>query len=271
MTSYKVFDANFQDIQARQFKVGEITTDELNNANRITFYDDALQCMHDNASGGGEVSPSYRFTEVRAVGDVGVALFSKTTRTTSALQVICELTREEFLSRCTGKLGSDSWEANYNKGLRHGFSRNWSQSKVLVSEDEHRDGLPLHSTSWFESGQIKTKCTYREGKRHGISQEWRKDGKLKTEELYVDGKLDGSWRQWSAVATLQIEAHYTMGELDGPWQRWTNSDQLELSMTYRAGKLDGPWQRRYPSGRLELEIVYVDGRISVTSRHHDKA
>lgn len=65
---------------------------------------------------------------------------------------------------------------------------------------------------WYESGQLRGFCTYKEGKPDRLYQWWYESGKLKESYTYKEGKLDGLY------------------------QRWYESGQLKESFTYKNGK-----------------------------------
>ena len=48
----------------------------------------------------------------------------------------------------------------------------------------------------YPSGQKKEDFNYKDGERHGLSNEWFESGQMKSEETFNDGKLDGLKRIW---------------------------------------------------------------------------
>ena len=42
---------------------------------------------------------------------------------------------------------------------------------------------------WYENGNKKGQCNYKDGKRDGKWVSWSEDGKKEKEEFYKDGKL----------------------------------------------------------------------------------
>jgi len=56
---------------------------------------------------------------------------------------------------------------------------------------------------WYEDGQLKSECNYKDGKRDGAEKGWYEDGQLKSECNYKDGKWD-LWKGWNEDGQLQF-------------------------------------------------------------------
>jgi antitoxin component YwqK of YwqJK toxin-antitoxin module len=66
-------------------------------------------------------------------------------------------------------------ETYYKNGQLH--------ERYEVDEKGVKHGL---YESWFENGQLRTKCTYQNDKKNGLYEFWDYDGQLKQKDLYID-------------------------------------------------------------------------------------
>jgi len=89
---------------------------------------------------------------------------------------------------------------------------------------------------WYEDGQLKSECNYKDGKRDGAEKGWYEDGQLKYECNYKDGKRDGAEKGWYEDGQLKSECNYKDGKWD-LWKGWNEDGQLQFN--YKDGRHAG--------------------------------
>jgi antitoxin component YwqK of YwqJK toxin-antitoxin module len=71
--------------------------------------------------------------------------------------------------------------------------------------------------SYYRSGQLKEKGTYRDGELEGLSEEYYKNGQLSEKGTYKDGEPHGPFEGYSKNGQLEWKGTYNMGEECGEW------------------------------------------------------
>ena len=66
--------------------------------------------------------------------------------------------------------------------------------------------------AFFDNGQKRGKCHYRDGKLDGIYQEWNDNGEIGIECHYLNDKYDGLYKEWDIEGNLIKECTYLDGE-----------------------------------------------------------
>jgi len=74
----------------------------------------------------------------------------------------------------------------------------------------------LH-TSYFDNGQKKSECHYKDGKLNGNCKFWYQNNNLERESHYKDSKLEGKWTQWYSDKNIALEGSYKDGMPEGIW------------------------------------------------------
>ena len=62
--------------------------------------------------------------------------------------------------------------------------------------------------SWYLSGQIKKKCTYKKGKKDGLWESWYENGQISKQYRYKNGKLDGLCELWDGYGQIYGRCAY---------------------------------------------------------------
>lgn len=109
----------------------------------------------------------------------------------------------------------------------------------------YEDGTPKttergegESLLYWPNGQLKRKCSFQKGKRHGFDQMWSEEGVLLDEGRYECGKPIGVHRRFNKQGALIEEIEY----LDGSrfnLRSWDEAGELKVEaiwtdpMTYR--------------------------------------
>ena len=145
------------------------------------------------------------------------------------------------------------------------------------------------ATSYYESGQVKTKLTYRNGIPTGRGLEYFVTGRLREETDYgnngrdrkitryqdVEGKLTqaeeqfrnnrpaGTWREYypDGKAVRKAETYGPSGRLLGDRLTYFENGQVQSRQPYLNGFMGGIGQEYFASGKLRKETTYVRSQI----------
>ena len=145
------------------------------------------------------------------------------------------------------------------------------------------------ATSYFESGQVKSKLTYRNGIPTGHGLEYFANGHLREETDYgnngrdrkitryqdAEGKLvqaeeqfknnrpAGTWREFypDGKAVRKAETYGPSGRLLGDRLTYFENGQVQSRQPYLNGFMGGIGQEFFASGKLRKETTYVRSQI----------
>ena len=71
--------------------------------------------------------------------------------------------------------------------------------------------------SYYRSGQLKKRGTYKDGELEGLCEEYYKNGQLSEKGIYKDGEPHGPFEGYSKNGQLEWKGTYNMGEECGEW------------------------------------------------------
>jgi antitoxin component YwqK of YwqJK toxin-antitoxin module len=148
------------------------------------------------------------------------------------------------------------------------------------------DGM---ATSYYESGQVKTKLTYKNGIPTGHGLEYLENGHLReetdysnngrdrkitryqdaagqvvqAEEQYKNNRPAGTWREYypDGKAVRKAETYGPSGRLLGDRLTYFENGQVQTRQPYLNGFMGGIGQEYFPSGKLRKETTYVRSQI----------
>lgn len=77
---------------------------------------------------------------------------------------------------------------------------------------------------YYENGQLKEKCTYKDGRQDGLCEQYNKDGQLSAKYTYRSGILNGPYELYEKGGRLFQKGFYVDGKCVPDW-----ADKKELS------------------------------------------
>ena len=147
-----------------------------------------------------------------------------------------------------GRINSKGYKIPYDpyyKGYTGYQKKIVSGTRIL---SKYEDGFLVQRASWYKSGKIKSKETYKDGKRFGVWNEWHENGQKESEINYKYGNREGLSVGWHEDGQKETEVNYREGKPDG-FGAWHPNGQKETEGNYKEGKPDGLWVAWYPNGR----------------------
>jgi MORN repeat protein len=90
--------------------------------------------------------------------------------------------------------------------------------------------------TWYENGQPRTLCFYKDGQREGESKIWYKNGQLDTHSFYKENLFEGEYKSWYGNGQPHSCQFYKGGYLEGEYKRWHKDGRLWEHSFYKNGK-----------------------------------
>ena len=112
---------------------------------------------------------------------------------------------------------------------------------------------------YWDHGQIRWKCTYKDGKKEGPYEEYDEYGQVIEQGFYKNDKLDGSYKEYYRNGQLYRKCTYKDDKKDGPYESYHENGQLMEKTTYKDDEKDGPYESYYANGQLEEKNTYKNG------------
>lgn len=173
---------------------------------------------------------------------------------------------ERCFSAETGKVAS---EVDFKMGQKHGWSRWFTSSGVLIGEAHYVEGQKSGpKREWFTDrpGRLMNIEHYHNGKRHGLFMKWSFRGDLTLYGVYRDGEKDGRFIRWfDSTHTIKIKEFYINGIKHGrsieyyPPERSSGQCQDAVAKEvgyYSHGLRVGVWENYWTNGQLKSQTEY---------------
>jgi hypothetical protein len=113
----------------------------------------------------------------------------------------------------------------------------------------------------YESGQVKSRSSVRQGLLEGWSVGWHTNGQKQITECFHAGVSHGLRTKWHANGHKLSEALIVEGRLEDTFRRWSADGTLAEEIQMKAGQPDGVSRAYYPSGFLKAEARLQDGKL----------
>jgi len=125
--------------------------------------------------------------------------------------------------------------------------KSWRQKKYFLEYKE-----------WYPSGQVAWYERYNEeGSKEGECKQWYEDGNPKLLCHYKDGELHGEWKQWYENGVLWNHRHYQNGELHGEAKSWDERGMLTSHGHYKDGKRHGEYRAWRKNSQLMSHSYFM--------------
>ena len=121
---------------------------------------------------------------------------------------------------------------------------------------------------YFESGKLKYKELYLNGKKHLDLTYYFEKGLVQREEHYTHNLKQGRWLSYFEDGKLETEVTYKNNVLYGIYKEFYATGLLKLQGHYTGGKKTGDWKYHTPSGILEKTEHYKNDVLIKTKVIH---
>lgn len=151
----------------------------------------------------------------------------------------------------------------YRSGKICGIYSIWYSPVQIRSRCVYINGLRHGDMmKWYPTGQLHKRCIYVDGRRHGEMLQWYPSGQLRWCCNYAENQPHGTCSHWYTSGQLYKQYSYANGYLHGECKTWAASGQLIIHCAYNKASPSGMYHRWFESGQLYEQYEYDDrGRI----------
>ena len=111
------------------------------------------------------------------------------------------------------------------------------------------------------NGTVMIEAHYVGDTLNGERKYFYESGNLETVETFRNGTYDGLYRHYYPNGVLQIEQQYVNGALQGLSTRYYANGVVEEKVTLRDNEEDGPFKEYYENGNLKAEGAYKPSEL----------
>ena len=135
-----------------------------------------------------------------------------------------------------------------------------NQTSLWTSNNQLFSG---YGVSYYQSGVLKEKISFWNGRKQNQSTLWYEDNHLKRISNYQQGRLHGMKKSWSPDRRHVLISHlnYYMGKAHGQQTFWYPSGELYKKLNLNMGKEDGMQMAFRKNGDLYANYEAKEGRI----------
>lgn len=113
----------------------------------------------------------------------------------------------------------------------------------------------------FDSGQLKSRTSVRNGLLHGVSEGWHANGQLQVQEYFREGVSHGKRSKWLDDGSRLSEGDIVDGAFNGTFRKWFPNGQLSQEILMKDGKADGLSRAWFENGSLKSRVTMEMGEI----------
>ena len=136
--------------------------------------------------------------------------------------------------------------------------KNYYDNGKLKSEFEKNDNGKLDGIyrEYYENGQLKLECTYKDGQLDGISKEYYKNNQLSCEYNFKNGQLDGLCKEYYDSGKIKEEYYCKNGEFEGIYKKYYTNGKEKSEYNYKNGRISGIAKEYRINGDTDVEYDY---------------
>ena len=136
--------------------------------------------------------------------------------------------------------------------------KNYYDNGKLKSEFEKNDNGKLDGIyrEYYENGQLKLECTYKDGQLDGISKEYYKNNQLSCEYNFKNGQLDGLCKEYYDSGKIKEEYYCKNGEFEGIYKKYYTNGKEKSEYNYKNGRISGIGKEYRINGDIDVEYDY---------------
>lgn len=115
--------------------------------------------------------------------------------------------------------------------------------------------------SYYETGQLIVRISYKDGLRHGEAVSCYRDGTLREKCTFEKDKLVGEYTSYYETGQLREKENYNQyGKLEGEYLLYYRNGQLKEQEHFLDGKFEGDYVSYYKNGRIREKGSFRNDR-----------
>jgi len=131
-----------------------------------------------------------------------------------------------------------------------------------LNYEKYNTHLQPHGFKIKDSGAVNRKINYKNGKRHGLSEDRWIELDTYVKCNYKNDNRDGLYKEYLIHNNMLLKkCNYKNDELDGIYEVWFRNGQLYERSNYKNGKLDGLFELWNHSGELTETRNYKNNKL----------
>ena len=129
------------------------------------------------------------------------------------------------------------------------------ESEYFVIDGEKNGPMKV----FYDSGQLRTKCNFKDGLIDGIAKGFYENGKIQTINHFKKGKENGKFISYHTNGNIHTKYNFVDGFQHGKQENWFASGTIDVEKNMKFGKKHA-WSRNYfNNGKIEFEGEYFEG------------
>ena len=160
-----------------------------------------------------------------------------------------ECSGKGILTNKAKSLYTGDWEFYHTNGQPKASGR--------FNESEEKTGVWQY---FYETGKIKEKSNYLNGKVNGLLEAWYENGNRWLVQHYADGELDGTQTSYYYNDNVDIINNYKKGKKEGSQKEYNSKGYLYYSTNYTADKENGRVITFFEGGQVKEEYSIINGK-----------
>lgn len=139
-------------------------------------------------------------------------------------------------------------EENYHEGLRNGESKHYNSDDPFLKKEKKQylsvvynyvgDKLDGKRITYYQSGEVKSTVSYKNGKEQGEYISYYKNGKTMSEKNYIDGMANGIERKFYENGGIIYEVNNKKGKRNGVLKKYYENGKLFERVKYKNGEIE---------------------------------
>jgi len=121
---------------------------------------------------------------------------------------------------------------------------------------------------YFESGELKLKLPYKNGKIHGVAELYYITGELERLIPHEDGEIEGMVKTYYINGKFESKIPYKNGKENGVGKKYYKSGELLSESNLKDGKAEGLAISYYKTGRIEQETYFKNYKHIGTTKNY---
>mgnify|MGYP003683202351 CR=1 FL=1 len=152
------------------------------------------------------------------------------------------------------------------------YHKNRMVSEINFGYVDKAEGFVKHGPAryYYDSGHLKSKRQFEEGKMNGRVEDFFKSGKTQVISHVHNDSLQGSYTTFYPEGIPEQKGHYEGNALNGRYQAWYNTGETKWIEHWDKGVKTGIDSAFYETGKLESAIPFTDGEEDGIARGYHR-
>lgn len=177
--------------------------------------------------------------------------------------------RKLFIILCLSLCSSSIWAQLFTDTVY--FDSQWERIEdesqatyYRIISNDTSGKIQFLVNDYYMSGQLQMSGTYKSihpDKKVGPFVYYYENGQKKIECLYKDDQLEGTWKEWFPEGLLKSKRQFQNGLLEGTSEFFNLTGKMIRSVQFKEGKKHGTFKTFFDNGGLLRKDIYREGEF----------